>query len=363
MESKLDPKSGDLSLPVDLIRTVAIVLVILLHASLEPNLSVDFMSPQGVELWCTSDAYKSIAIAGVPLFAMLTGALLLQPSKVDEPLRIFFKKRWSRIGLPLIFWGLVYFAWSFFVRGKPLTPDNVLVGILTGPYYHFWFMYVLIGFYLLTPVLRVLIAKADWKIMKYLLILWLVGTALVPFIGLYENLNPAVNWFQRNVFFVTGLLGFFILGPYVTRLRFSRRQLYALLGLGVLSTAVGTYFLIGTLGMDYSRFLIDAASLSSVATSVSLFLILARTQNQLTESGANMGNRVLHAVSENTLPIYLFHLIVLETLQNGYLGFQISVTTINPVVSIPLLTALTLFICLAIFVPLKKVPYLKRVLG
>ena len=69
------------ALPVDLIRTVAIILVILLHASIEPNPTLDFMSPQGVQLWWASNVYNSIARTAVPLFVMLTGALLLQPNK------------------------------------------------------------------------------------------------------------------------------------------------------------------------------------------------------------------------------------------------------------------------------------------
>jgi len=72
---------------------------------------------------------------------------------------------------------------------------------------------------------------------------------------------------------------------------------------------------------------------------------------------------MLKVISENSLPIYLFHLIVLETLQSGYLGFKLSVTTLNPLIEIPLLTALTLVICLAIIVPLKKLPYVKRIIG
>jgi hypothetical protein len=50
-------------------------------------------------------------------------------------------------------------------------------------------------------------------------------------------------------------------------------------------------------------------------------------------------------------------------LQKGYLGFSINVATINPIIEIPLETALTLLVCLAIIVSLKKVPCLKRVLG
>jgi surface polysaccharide O-acyltransferase-like enzyme len=72
---------------------------------------------------------------------------------------------------------------------------------------------------------------------------------------------------------------------------------------------------------------------------------------------------MLKLISENTLPIYLFHLIVLETFQKGYLGLKISVTNLNPIIEIPLVTTVTLFICLAIIVPLKKLPYVKRIIG
>src|SRR5450756_1517432 len=96
-EPELYPKNEGIALPVDLIRTVAIILVILLHAAIEPNPNLNIMSPEGVQLWWTSNVYDSIARTAVPLFVMLTGALLLQPSKADEPLRVFFKKRWNRI--------------------------------------------------------------------------------------------------------------------------------------------------------------------------------------------------------------------------------------------------------------------------
>ena len=95
-------QTGDLAnnkeirLPVDLIRTVAIVLVIFLFSFMHPlrgNPNLDIMSPNGVQLWWTSNIYDSISRSAVPLFVMLSGALLLQPTKVNEPLGVFFKKR------------------------------------------------------------------------------------------------------------------------------------------------------------------------------------------------------------------------------------------------------------------------------
>lgn len=158
-------------IPVDLIRTVAIVLVILLHASTESYLAtVPLMSAQGVEIWWASNIYDSMARACIPLFVMLAGALLLQPSKADEPIRVFFKKRWMRLGLPFIFWSIIYFVWVFWVNGAPLSVQSIVQGVLTGPYYQFWFLYLLFGLYLLTPLLRVVLKHADRRILRYTLV-------------------------------------------------------------------------------------------------------------------------------------------------------------------------------------------------
>jgi len=362
-EPKLYPKNEGITLPVDLIRTVAIILVILLHAAIEPNPTVNFMSPQGVQLWWASNVYDSIARTAVPLFIMLTGALLLQPSKADEPLRVFFKKRWNRIGIPILFWGAIFFAWDFSVKGQALTVTSVLQGVLAGPYVHFWYVYILVGLYLITPLVRVLVAHADWKIIKYFLLIWFVGTGIIPLLTLYASISPQTVWFRQNVFLLTGLLGYFILGAYVAKLRLRSSVLFLMLALSSVWTIVGTYFLIGTMGEQYSQFFLDASSFSVIIASVTLFLILASIPNQTVENRFPNGNRLLKLISQNTLPIYLFHVIVLETLQKGYLGFKISVTNMNPIIEIPLITLFTLLICLAIIVPLKKLPYVKRIIG
>jgi len=86
-ESK-STQEGNVSFPVDLIRTVAIVAVILLHAA--NDLTIQHLDQLEVFRWLTVDVYQSAGEMGVPLFLMLTGALLLQPSKKDT-LSVFFK--------------------------------------------------------------------------------------------------------------------------------------------------------------------------------------------------------------------------------------------------------------------------------
>ena len=98
----------DAAFPVDLIRVLAIALVILLHAAAFPYVIPQDVTPTVMWDWWTVNIYDALGRVSVPLFAMLSGALLLDPVKVEEPLRVFFKKRFNRIGLPIIFWSVAF---------------------------------------------------------------------------------------------------------------------------------------------------------------------------------------------------------------------------------------------------------------
>jgi surface polysaccharide O-acyltransferase-like enzyme len=354
----LDPKAGQNTLPVDLIRTVGIVLVIFLHASTESYLSsVNLMSPQGVEIWWASNVYDSFSRTCIPLFVMLAGALLLQTNKADEPIGEFFKKRWARLGVPFIFWVAVYFLWDIYINGKTVTAPFIVQGILTGPYYQFWFLYLLFGLYLITPALRVLIKYASRRLLKYVLAVWFVGTTAIPFLGL------AGYYLNGNFFIFTGWIGYFVLGIYLTRTNIKKRVLIVGLVAGLLFTIFGTYLTIATLGEKYSQFFYDGFSINMIVLSASLFLLLLAFSTQKLQLNHPRINRALRTVSANTLPIYLLHVIILESLEKGYLGFTLKITDFNAYLSIPFLTLVTLFICLAIILPLKRIPYVKRLIG
>ena len=145
-----DKNNGSFPLPVDLIRTVAIVMVIMYHTSTEPYAASRLnASTQYFILWWSQAIYQALIIMGVPLFVMLSGALLLQPSKVNEPIRVFLKKRLSRIGIAFVFWSVIYFAWSYYINHAVLTVNSVIQTFLNGgAYYQFWFIYLIMGLYL-----------------------------------------------------------------------------------------------------------------------------------------------------------------------------------------------------------------------
>ena len=351
-------KNGVGVLPVNLIRTIAIVFVILLHASTQPYTDIELMSTQGVQIWWASNVYNSLSRVCIPLFVMLTGALLLQPSKADEPIKVFFKKRWTRLGVPVIFWAFVYFVWASIVNGKILPFDNSLLALLTGPgpYYHFWYLYLLFGMYLLTPVLSIILKYADKHILRYTFVLWFLGTAVVPLLTLFGQF-----YLNENFFIFTGWIGYFVIGAYLTRVQIKPSFLITGLVGGLLWTIIGTYLVIGSLGESYSQFFYDGFSINMIIASTALFLLLLSIPSNLQKSMEK--NCLIQLVSANTLPIYLFHVIVLESLQNGYFGFTLKISSMNPFIAIPLSATLTFFISLAVILPLKKIPYVNKIIG
>ncbi len=347
------------SVPVDLIRTIAIVAVILLHATRDAT-SFQPEAPFEVWRWVIVDIYQSISRVGVPLFVMLSGALLLRPSK-NEPLSLFFKKRWARIGLPFLFWSVAYFAWRVFANSEEFTLGSFMQSVLADPYpyFHFWYLYMLVGLYLLTPILRIVVIHIDRKTFKYFIVVWLLGPLLVSFLSFFGYS------LDSNLLTIPWWAGYYMLGIYLLKVRMRRSTLLSLLLLGLTLTAVGTYFMAATVGGQLTYFFHDYFSPTMILASVALFLLLNEHQapSNPTEASPPKNSWLLRKISENTLPIFLLHVMIIESLQRGYFGLTINSNTINSIIGVPLITVLTLFICLAVIIPLKKIPILRRLIG
>ena len=191
--------------------------------------------------------------------------------------------------------------------------------------------------------------------------LWFLGASILPFVGFLTN-----YYLDSSVLLITGFVGYFILGTYLLNVQLRRSTLVILMSVGVALTAIGTYVLAATVGGGQMFFFQQYFSPTLILASIMLFMLLNTIQSppkNYKESSHPKANKLLKLVSENTLAIFLFHVMVLESLQRGYFGFAINGNTINSIVGVPLITVITLFICLAVIVPLKKVPVLNRLLG
>jgi surface polysaccharide O-acyltransferase-like enzyme len=186
-----------------------------------------------------------------------------------------------------------------------------------------------------------------------------LGTAVVPLLILVSGFS-----IELKLFAVTGWIGYYVLGYYVLSSRARSSILYALYFLGFLGTVAGTYAATAVVGGHTGLFFLDYLSSAPVVlASASLFLLLLKVSPKKLETRFPHGSRVLHFVGCSTLAIYLLHVMVLESLQKGFFGFQISVNTLNPIVEVPLITAVTFLISVSIVFALKRIPLLRRIIG
>lgn len=163
---------------------------------------------------------------------------------------------------------------------------------------------------------------------------------------------------------MAGTLGYFVLGIYLQRKWPPSSLLFGFFLSAAIITAVSTYlmtFQFATYNKQY--FFFEYTSASVILTAIPLFLILCKARPDWPETKNTFIRRTIEAISKNTLPIYLLHVIILETLQRGYLGFKLSLTAIDPLIGIPIIATVTLFSTLGIILLTKKVPVLRTLIG
>ncbi len=149
----------------------------------------------------------------IGLFFMVSGALLL-PAK--EPMRQFYNKRLSKVVWPTLIWSLFYIFVSL-VKGELFVPDLPKV-IFSIPFSAqgngiMWFMYTLIGLYLISPLISPWLEKASKREIEIVLLLW-IFTLLYPLISslVYVDETP-----KGILFSFSGYIGYYLLGYYLRK--------------------------------------------------------------------------------------------------------------------------------------------------
>ncbi len=92
------------------------------------------------------------------------------------------------------------------------------------PWYHLWFVYMILALYLLVPIIRVFLKSASLKQIQYFILLTLVASAIEYWNAFFPTLNFSLNG-------MGGYVGYFVLGYYLRKYDCSvrlRRVVYLL---------------------------------------------------------------------------------------------------------------------------------------
>lgn len=328
-------------------RIISILAVVLLHVTAIVLSENDI----GTEYWWFGNIFSTLVRWCVPVFVMLSGALLLDLKK-DESLSKFYSKRLSKILIPIGFWSLFFLGWTFLhglIDGVPPNASELLRNLLKGsPYEHLWFLYMISGLYLFTPSFRKIIAISNEKEIKFLIaVTFLIAGINFAYVSFSAKSRPDlfINWFLLYIpFFFIGYL------IWKDNRKLSGVLLWSIFLISSLLTAIG-YYLVST----GDKLLPDAyfhgyLSITVVPMSISVMYLLKSWNKPILN---NEG--FTRQVSLLTFGVYLVHPIIIEIVnKTNY------IRGVHPVIAIPSATIIIFAVSLAISWVIYKIPYLKR---
>lgn len=338
---------------IEHLRALATIGVILLHVS--APLTYQFGSIP-MSHWWIANGINSAVRCSVPLFFMISGALLL--SKEYE-IGVFWKKRVTRVLLPFLFWSVVHILMNLVQKyhtGELHTSADYVQAVSgklqSGVAFHYWFVYVLVGIYLFIPILGKWIRAASNKEIVYFLALWLMFTFLS------QTAFGNFRYFSSLSYFFSGSIGFVVLGYYLCfRAEFFKKIkssfLVLLIIIGLIITTVGIYLLSVSVGKS-SQTLYSYFTPNVMLVTVAVFLLISRQviKNRIV-------GKTLSFVSKYSYGIYLSHILTLTVLTM----LKIDGNFIYPLVGITLTSALCLGLSTLIVYLISRLPYGKYVAG
>jgi surface polysaccharide O-acyltransferase-like enzyme len=191
---------------LDLARVLAITAVVMVH---EAGAAVGSRSAgePATPAWWAADLLDAASRWCVPVFLMVSGALLLDPARTGST-RAFYRRRLARIGPPLVVWTVVYLLFRHLYLDVPMGVRDAARAVASGaPFLHLYFLYVLAGLYLLTPFLRAALRSMNHRTQvgfaAVLLGLGAVDQVLMTFLHIGEP-NAATRYVPYLGYFVAG---------------------------------------------------------------------------------------------------------------------------------------------------------------
>jgi surface polysaccharide O-acyltransferase-like enzyme len=338
---------------VDATRAYAIGLVVVSHVFAPVSAAFNDY-PRGT--WWFFNLLNSAIRLCVPLFVMISGKLLLGSTR-EEPYLKEVGRRLARIVPPFFLWSMVYAAYDAHLAGEDFSIGEALRQFLQGPTeFHLWFMYMIIGVYLIAPFLRRFVRVAGRREIEALLGFWAFYLILGFWAPGFASSGPAAT--------LIGYGGYFVLGYYLDRepVEPGRVRALALLSIAVVAiNALATYRLVSAQGgAADQRYYGGLAPLVALYSACFFLILKALDYDRIYARWPSLRHAV-DWISGDSYNLYLIHVLWIWLLTKGQFGWEISEKTGGtPWVGVPLTSVLVFAGSLALSWLLRKTPWLSK---
>jgi surface polysaccharide O-acyltransferase-like enzyme len=331
-------------------RIFAILAVILIHTIAPMVLNTSITSNH----WMLANAIDSFVRWCVPVFIMLSGALVIKPSSFEKR-SAFLKHKVSRIALAIIVWSFAYSSWLSFKAGTRFNVPAYISGLASGSPApgHLYFLFIILGLYVLTPLISLLVKSvkdSEFSIITYfimaLTLLWFLVSTYAP-----GQSGAHSSGFLTQSF---AYVGYFMLGYSLKSYTPKRPWLYLILFTSsyLLLVAV-TQLLSSNIGIDRGLLYYSYISPFVILMSVCVFVLTRYYYMRYLNKNEKLSN-LLVSLSTATFGVYLIHIFIMGTLIDTFRLNQDSYK------HLAIIYPATILISYGISYAALRIPYLRR---
>lgn len=332
------------------IRAISCVAIIVIH-TVYSAIALYPQSLPGNQVWIYRAVLNCLMWA-VPCFVMVTGALLLDANRVLT-YRKLFQKYIARIVAAAVFWGVIFVICEMTIEQQGSGLGYFLTGvgeIFTGKSWsHMWYLYCLIGLYLLLPAYKKVAAASSLADLEYLLVIYFLFLSALPVLKLWKiDCGFYIH--------VSTIYPFYLFCGYAIRRGMFRGKAGISFLLFAASTGILTMltWLRWNDGMENLEMFFSYSSMFVVVQAIGMFLFLVQ---------ARIGQlpvlpKVLLAIDKNSFGIYLVHMIFVRAL---FKRLQVNPFALGAWSFLCIVLGIFLISYVVIWV-MKKIPLLNRIL-
>lgn len=347
-------KDNQRKIQYDLLRIIAAFSVVMLHSAAQFWYDLDVRSTE----WVIANSYNAVFRFGVPIFVMISGALFL-----DNGYKLNLKRLYTRNILRLVIlyivWSCIYGLYDCIGYGfAALSYKEILREMLSGRY-HLWFLPMIVGIYVLLPILKSWVEHTDKKNLQYFLTLFFVLQICSETLRAFSKMDELHYILDlAKIEMACGYIGYFVWGYYIVHVGIGKklqRAIYVSFVPAIFLNIIFGNLLAWREGMAVGA-VYDSFGIFTFLMVTALFSFAAEKGKKV--SLGEVAQRIVKEISAGTLGVYVMHIGLMEALK--LLGVH-SMMLPN-VIGIPVYAALCFEICLLAAAILRRIPVIGKYL-
>lgn len=335
---------------VDILKAFACLAVVIIHTSSAGVYTSDYY---------VLTSYISLLDWCVPVFMISTGVLYLGIDGKEISYKYMLSKA-LHVVLIILFWGMIYDVITLIMMNHAFNLSILLKALKmvltadTSYCYQFWYLYVLVGMYLMIPLLDKYVKNSKEGDIRILIYIYIAFSFVLPTVLAFinEEIDSTHVWKSAFINFA-GFCAYMLIGFYLHQNKLKRKTLIALAGIFIAQFAL-TVFLIIKKNDFFSVFV---SSNTTYGCTISILAVLLAKRIETSIASKKILKKIIQFISKYSLGIYIYHVVFIQLCRKIF-GID---TSFAPLWISGVLVSLLVFgLSLTASWVTKKIPILKR---